>query len=119
EAHVLGSRVSGLAKQSVSQGDDCGRALAAREVEDEILGAGARVAIRKIVGQSPERRGNGGVPVHAVPRREALPVAEVMIQLDVHLVRFALVDTLAEPVVDVRKRLAVGRRLRVIAQYLS
>src|SRR5262249_38333424 len=56
-------------------------------------------------------------PVHAVTRSESLFFAEVMIDLDVHLVGLARIYSLAEPVVDVGEGQAFRRRLRIIRQY--
>src|SRR4051812_21974800 len=91
--------------------------MSAGEIKDEILCARGAVAIREVIRDIPEAGWNTRTPIHAVTRCETLLIAEIVVELDIHLVGFVLVDALPEPVVHVRKRETIRRRLGVIREH--
>src|SRR5262249_11682191 len=96
-------------------GDDRGRVLRPRVVDDEVL-----VAIDSMVrveGDVPDQIGRiAGPPVHAVASSEPLLRRDVVIDLDVDLVVYRFVDSLREEIVDVREGVPGRGRRRVVLE---
>src|SRR5262249_27572729 len=102
EAVALRDGLRMLAKEAVTEREECGGTVRAGEVKNEILGAAAAVAIRKGVSEAaPQHRWHAVAEIQAVARHDPLLVADVVVDLDIHLVAFAHVYALREEIVGV------------------